>query len=255
MTGWDTPYPHAFEWDYFPGPARVAEALKRAVEGCAMGRFIFKLPDVGEGTAEAEIVAWHVTVGDTVEEDAPLVDVMTDKATVEMTSPVAGRVVALIGELGEMAAVGSMLVELDIDGADAEAAGRSGAWLRRRASATPIRAILRRPPRWSNARPQHAARARRLSRRRRRQLRPKLAAVARRAGPTPPILHPHRRAPPRLPRRAPPRRRAGCEARLRARLRARRSDRTRRPGRLPSARARRPAAPTSATPRAMASTR
>ena len=60
-----------------------------------MGRFVFKLPDVGEGTAEAEIVAWHVKVGDVVSEDAPLVDVMTDKATVEMTSPVAGKVVEL----------------------------------------------------------------------------------------------------------------------------------------------------------------
>ena len=59
-----------------------------------MGQYVFKLPDVGEGTAEAEIVAWHVRVGDMVKEDAPLVDVMTDKATVEMTSPVAGKVVS-----------------------------------------------------------------------------------------------------------------------------------------------------------------
>ena len=58
-----------------------------------MGQYVFKLPDVGEGTAEAEIVAWHVRVGDVVKEDAPLVDVMTDKATVEMTSPVAGKIV------------------------------------------------------------------------------------------------------------------------------------------------------------------
>ncbi len=57
-----------------------------------MGIFVFKLPDVGEGTAEAEIVAWHVKVGDTVEEDQNLVDVMTDKATVEMTAPVSGKV-------------------------------------------------------------------------------------------------------------------------------------------------------------------
>ncbi len=82
-----------------------------------MGRYVFKLPDVGEGTAEAEIVAWHVTVGDSVEEDQPLVDVMTDKATVEMTSPVAGVVIALHGEPGEMAAVGSPLVELEVEGA------------------------------------------------------------------------------------------------------------------------------------------
>ena len=71
-----------------------------------MGQFVFKLPDVGEGTAEAEIVAWHVRVGDVVQEDAPLVDVMTDKATVEMTSPVAGRIVSIHGEPGDMAPVG-----------------------------------------------------------------------------------------------------------------------------------------------------
>ncbi len=82
-----------------------------------MGRYIFKLPDVGEGTAEAEIVAWHVKVGQDIEEDSNLVDVMTDKATVEMTSPVSGKVVALHGEPGEMAAVGSALVELEVEGA------------------------------------------------------------------------------------------------------------------------------------------
>src|ERR1051326_2881953 len=81
-----------------------------------MGRYIFKLPDVGEGTAEAEIVAWHVGVGDSVDEDQNLVDVMTDKATVEMTSPVSGKVVSIHGEPGEMAAVGSPLVELEVAG-------------------------------------------------------------------------------------------------------------------------------------------
>src|SRR5580704_9790296 len=82
-----------------------------------MGKYVFKLPDVGEGTAEAEIVAWHVKVGDMIHEDQNLVDVMTDKATVEMTSPVSGVVVALHGEPGEMAAVGSALVELEVEGA------------------------------------------------------------------------------------------------------------------------------------------
>src|SRR4051812_33989856 len=81
-----------------------------------MGRYVFKLPDVGEGTAEAEIVAWHVKVGDAVGEDQNLVDVMTDKATVEMTSPVSGKVVSLHGEPGQMAAVGSPLVELEVQG-------------------------------------------------------------------------------------------------------------------------------------------
>jgi 2-oxoisovalerate dehydrogenase E2 component (dihydrolipoyl transacylase) len=82
-----------------------------------MGLYVFKLPDVGEGTAEAEIVAWHVKPGDRIEEDQNLVDVMTDKATVEMTSPVSGTVVTVHGEPGSMAAVGSPLVELEVEGA------------------------------------------------------------------------------------------------------------------------------------------
>ena len=57
-----------------------------------MARFTFRLPDIGEGIAEAEIVAWHVKLGDTVEEDGRIADMMTDKATVEMESPVAGTV-------------------------------------------------------------------------------------------------------------------------------------------------------------------
>ena len=79
-----------------------------------MSRYVFKLPDLGEGTAEAEIVAWHVAVGDTVEEDAPLVDVMTDKATVEITSPVTGKVLSLTAQPGELATVGASLVELEV---------------------------------------------------------------------------------------------------------------------------------------------
>ena len=80
-----------------------------------MGQFVFKLPDVGEGTAEAEIVAWHVRVGDVVQEDAPLVDVMTDKATVEMTSPVAGKVIAIHGEPGDMAPVGGPIAVFETE--------------------------------------------------------------------------------------------------------------------------------------------
>ncbi len=81
-----------------------------------MARFVFRLPDVGEGTAEAEIVAWHVKTGDAVAEDQPLVDVMTDKATVEITSPQAGVVAVLHGQPGDMAPVGGPLVELDTAG-------------------------------------------------------------------------------------------------------------------------------------------
>lgn len=83
-----------------------------------MERFVFNLPDVGEGTAEAEIVAWHVAVGDHVREDQLLVDVMTDKATVEMTSPVSGKVVSIKGTPGEMATVGAPLVEFELEGSE-----------------------------------------------------------------------------------------------------------------------------------------
>ncbi len=81
-----------------------------------MGQYFFRLPDIGEGIAEAEITAWHVKPGDHVREDQPLLDVMTDKATVDMSSPVDGTVVALHGDVGAMAPVGSVLVELDVAG-------------------------------------------------------------------------------------------------------------------------------------------
>jgi 2-oxoisovalerate dehydrogenase E2 component (dihydrolipoyl transacylase) len=71
------------------------------------------LPDIGEGIAEAEIVAWHVKVGDRISEDQPLADMMTDKATVEMESPVAGIVTKVAGEAGDVIAIGSMLVEIE----------------------------------------------------------------------------------------------------------------------------------------------
>ena len=82
-----------------------------------MAIFQFKLPDIGEGIAEAEIVAWHVKVGDRVEEDQQLADMMTDKATVEMESPVAGTVKKLAGEVGDQIAIGSVLVEIETAGA------------------------------------------------------------------------------------------------------------------------------------------
>ena len=81
-----------------------------------MGLYVFRLPDIGEGVAEAEIVEWYVKIGDKIEEDQTLVDVMTDKATVDITSPVSGVVVAVHGNIGDQAAVGSTLVELEVDG-------------------------------------------------------------------------------------------------------------------------------------------
>ena len=100
----------------------VAEAPKvetpaaPAVEAPTSGNYVFKLPDVGEGTAEAELVGWHVKVGDAVEEDQIIADIMTDKATVEITSPVAGTVVALYGEAGKSVPVGGPLVAFDVEG-------------------------------------------------------------------------------------------------------------------------------------------
>ncbi len=78
-----------------------------------MARFVFNLPDIGEGIAEAELVAWHVVAGDVVAEDQPVADVMTDKATVELTSPVAGRVAALHGNVGDMLAIRAPLIEFE----------------------------------------------------------------------------------------------------------------------------------------------
>jgi 2-oxoisovalerate dehydrogenase E2 component (dihydrolipoyl transacylase) len=83
-----------------------------------MARYEFKLPDIGEGIAEAEIVAWHVKVGDTIAEDQQIADMMTDKATVEMESPVAGKVVELAGEVGDQVPVGSVLAVIETEGAD-----------------------------------------------------------------------------------------------------------------------------------------
>src|SRR3954454_15100153 len=79
-------------------------------------RYEFKLPDIGEGIAEAEIVAWHVKVGDTIAEDQQLADMMTDKATVEMESPVAGKVLELAGEVGDQVPIGSVLVVIETEG-------------------------------------------------------------------------------------------------------------------------------------------
>lgn len=87
-----------------------------------MGKFTFKLPDIGEGIAEAEIVAWHIKVGDRIEEDQPIADMMTDKATVEMESPVSGVVTAVAGEAGDVISIGSMLVEIEVESGGEEEA-------------------------------------------------------------------------------------------------------------------------------------
>ncbi|UST52529.1 2-oxo acid dehydrogenase subunit E2 (plasmid) [Comamonadaceae bacterium OTU4NAUVB1] len=82
-----------------------------------MGQYAIKMPDIGEGIAEVELVVWHVKPGDAVVEDQTLADVMTDKATVEIPSPVAGTVVSLGAKTGAVMAVGSELIRLDVAGA------------------------------------------------------------------------------------------------------------------------------------------
>ena len=104
-----------------------------------MGLYLFRLPDVGEGVAEAEIVAWLVKVGDVVEEDQNIAEVMTDKATVEISSPVAGVVTAIHGEVGGMLPVGAVLVEFDsAHGSDTAAAAPAPAEI---AAEAPIPAL------------------------------------------------------------------------------------------------------------------
>src|SRR6202521_5807447 len=82
--------------------------------GAGMSQFTFKMPDLGEGTVEAEIVAWHTKPGDLVAEDQLIVEVMTDKAAVEVPAPVSGRVVSVTGAPGDKVAVGSPLIVFEL---------------------------------------------------------------------------------------------------------------------------------------------
>ena len=82
-----------------------------------MGIYAFKLPDIGEGVVEGEVVEWMVSMGDTVKEDDPILSVMTDKATVEIPSPVDGKVSKIIGEPGDILPVGEVCIEFEVDGA------------------------------------------------------------------------------------------------------------------------------------------
>ena len=88
-----------------------------------MGEFVIKLPDVGEGVAEAELVEWLVEEGKNVREDDILASVMTDKATVEIPSPVEGKVIWLGAKIGEIVPVGSPIIRLEIDGEGNSAPG------------------------------------------------------------------------------------------------------------------------------------
>jgi 2-oxoisovalerate dehydrogenase E2 component (dihydrolipoyl transacylase) len=87
-----------------------------------MSQYVFKMPDLGEGTVDAEIVAWHTKPGDTVAEDQLIVEVMTDKAAVEVPAPVSGRVLSISGTPGDKVAVGSPLIVFEVGEAEAPAA-------------------------------------------------------------------------------------------------------------------------------------
>ncbi len=113
-----------------------------------MGEHIIKLPDVGEGVAEAELVEWHVKVGDIVREDTVLAAVMTDKATVEIPSPVDGEILWLGAEIGDTVAIGSPIVRLKVAG-EGNATPRSGA---------KVEAVAAEPPaKLSTPKPESAA--------------------------------------------------------------------------------------------------
>src|SRR5580658_10307495 len=97
--------------------------------GVGVSQFVFKMPDLGEGTVDAEIVAWHTKPGDAVTEDQLIVEVMTDKAAVEVPAPVSGRVLSISGVPGDKIAVGSPLIvfETGVEGEAAPAAAAAAA--------------------------------------------------------------------------------------------------------------------------------
>src|SRR5271154_6048098 len=102
--------------------AGASQGGPRGCDGTSMSQFTFKMPDLGEGTVDAEIVAWHTKPGDTVSEDQLIVEVMTDKAAVEVPAPVSGRVVSVTGAPGDKVAVGSPLIVFELtEGKPAEA--------------------------------------------------------------------------------------------------------------------------------------
>ncbi|MGI4779504.1 MAG: dihydrolipoamide acetyltransferase family protein [Janthinobacterium lividum] len=117
-----------------------------------MGQYAIKMPDIGEGIAEVELVVWHVKPGDTVVEDQTLADVMTDKATVEIPSPVAGTVVSLGAKTGAVMAVGSELIRLEVAGAGNVQPGAAPV-----AGATHATAVAAGPAPVTTAQPQRAA--------------------------------------------------------------------------------------------------
>src|SRR5580698_1885119 len=94
-------------------------------DGVGMSQFVFKMPDLGEGTVEAEIIAWHTAPGATVAEDQLIVEVMTDKAAVEVPAPVSGKVVSITGAPGDKVAVGAPLIVFEVGGGPSAVASKA----------------------------------------------------------------------------------------------------------------------------------
>src|SRR5450830_766035 len=113
-----------------------------------MGTHIIKMPDIGEGIAEVELSVWHVKVGDMVVEDQVLADVMTDKAMVDIPSPVHGKVISLGGVPGEVMAVGSILISIEVEGAgNFKESSQPAAAVKEAAVAAPnVEAVVERKP-------------------------------------------------------------------------------------------------------------
>ena len=110
-----------------------------------MGRYVVKLPDLGEGMTEGEIVAWHVKPGQAIREEDPLVDVMTEKATIELPSPVAGTILEIHGDPGDKRPVGSELVVLDVAGEGNVATAPMSIWAAAETRSSPLTAALSPP--------------------------------------------------------------------------------------------------------------
>jgi len=134
-----------------PAPSSGNAHAPAARPSAAGGRLEFKLPDIGEGIAEGEIVKWLVQAGDSVKEHQPVVEVMTDKATVEIPAPAAGRVLELKAQAGQVVPIGSVIYVLETSGGAAPAAQAHAA-----APAAAAAAPARTPPARSGA-PVHAA--------------------------------------------------------------------------------------------------
>ena len=129
-----------------PAPVPAPAPAKATAAATGGGAFSFKLPDIGEGIAECEIATWRVAVGDVVKEDQPLVDMLTDKAAVEIPSPVAGTVRELRGKAGDKIAVGAVLMVIDtVGGSVAAPADTAPVSAPPKAAASPVAAAAPAP--------------------------------------------------------------------------------------------------------------